>query len=93
MLVGKTGGKVWGMYGVLSLRLVGELGTTTGHDGLGGRTISNVVDSCEGRGWLNSVGGDVHWILITRFHRSSESSVRLTSGLGNVCSSRHYSAE
>ncbi len=33
------------------------------------------------------------WILTTRFHRSFESSVKLTSGLGNVCSSRDYSAE
>ncbi len=47
------------MYRVLSVRLVRELGTTTGHDGLGGRTISNVVDSCEGRGWLKPVGGVV----------------------------------
>ncbi len=28
-----------------------------------------------------------HWILRTRFHRSYESSVRLISGLGNVCPS------
>ncbi len=35
----------------------------------------------------------LHWILITRFHRSYESSVRLTSGLGNVSSSRDYSVE
>ncbi len=34
-----------------------------------------------------------HWILKARFHRSYESSVRLTSGFGNVCSSRNYSAE
>ncbi len=34
-----------------------------------------------------------HWILITRFHRNYESSARLTSGLGNVCSFRDYSAE
>ncbi len=46
---GVTGDKVWGMYGVLSLRLVGESGTTTDHDVLGGQTISNEVDSC-GRG-------------------------------------------
>ncbi len=31
-----------------------------------------------------------HWILITR---SYESSVRLASGLGNVCPSRDYTAE
>ncbi len=30
---------------------------TTNHDGLGGRTITNEVDSCGGRGWLTSVGG------------------------------------
>ncbi len=45
-----TGGKVWGCTG-------GNVrGTTTNHDGLGGRTISNEVDSCGGRGWLTSVG-------------------------------------
>ncbi len=44
---GVTGDKVWGCTGgnVLSLRLVGESGTTTDHDGLGGRTISNEVDT------------------------------------------------
>ncbi len=47
------------MYEIMSLRLVGELGTTTGNDELSGRTISNVEDSCEGRGWLKSVGGVV----------------------------------
>ncbi len=34
-----------------------------------------------------------HWILIARVHRSYESSVRLSRGLENVCSSRNYSAE
>ncbi len=53
----KTGGIRGEMYGVLLLRLIGESGTTTSHDGLGGRTISNEVDSCGGRGWLTSVGG------------------------------------
>ncbi len=45
------------MNGVLSLKVIGEMGTTTNHDGLGGRTISNIVNSCEGRGWSKSVGG------------------------------------
>ncbi len=34
-----------------------------------------------------------NWILTTRYHRSYESSVKLTSGLGSVCWSRNYSAE
>ncbi len=47
------------MNGVLSLRVIGEIGTTTHHDGLGDRTISNVVYSCAGREWSKSVGGAV----------------------------------
>ncbi len=52
------------MYEIMSLRLVWELGTTTGNDGLGGRTISNVEDSCEGRGWLRSVSGVVVVVVV-----------------------------
>ncbi len=47
------------MNGVLSLRVIGEMCTPTNHDGLGGRTISNVVHSCDGRGWSKSVFGVV----------------------------------
>ncbi len=45
------------MYGVLSLRLVRELDTATDHGELGGRTISNEVYSCGGRGRLTSGSG------------------------------------
>ncbi len=47
------------MNGLLSIMVIGEMGTTTDHGGLCGRTISDVVDSCEGREWSKSVGGVV----------------------------------
>ncbi len=50
-------------------------------------------NTCE---FLASYAVDVmlfHWILLTRFYRNYESSVKLTRGLGNVYSSRDYSAE
>ncbi len=38
------------MNGALSLRVIGGMGTTMKHDGLGGQTTSNVLNVCEGRG-------------------------------------------
>ncbi len=47
------------MSGLFSLMVIGYMGTKTNHDGPGGRAMSNVVYSCEGRGWSLSIGGVV----------------------------------
>ncbi len=38
------------MNGALSLRVIGGMGTSMKHDGLGGRAIANILNVCEGRG-------------------------------------------